>query len=178
MLWGCSVLNRLAAGLHLHSTAMLVFACTTLLQAYTLHMLRQRSDVEVVGLLTTLNGQADRVAMHAVRSQLLRMQAAAAGLPVHEVGGRNTGLHGRSVAVQLCVLHEERGGGARERGGEVGEIEGERDTHRQKERGREGESWREGERHRERGTGRGEEGERGSRGRGRERGRGRQKEQL
>jgi diphthamide synthase (EF-2-diphthine--ammonia ligase) len=54
-------------------------------QAYTLHTLRQRDDVEVVGLLTTFNGQAERVAMHAVRLQLLRMQAAAVGLPVHEV---------------------------------------------------------------------------------------------
>ncbi|WIA23154.1 hypothetical protein OEZ86_010050 [Tetradesmus obliquus] len=53
--------------------------------AYALHTLRHRDDVDVVGLLTTFNGQAERVAMHAVRLQLLRMQAAAVGLPVHEV---------------------------------------------------------------------------------------------
>ena len=53
--------------------------------AWTLHTLRQMPDVEVVGLLTTLNGEADRVAMHAVRRQLLRMQADAAQLPVREV---------------------------------------------------------------------------------------------
>lgn len=53
--------------------------------AYTLHTLRQRPDVEVVGLLTTINERFERVAMHAVRCQLLREQAAAVGLPVHEV---------------------------------------------------------------------------------------------
>ena len=40
---------------------------------------------EVVGLLTSLNGDAERVAMHAVRRTLLRAQAAAVGLPVVEV---------------------------------------------------------------------------------------------
>lgn len=53
--------------------------------AWTLHTLRQMPDVEVVGLLTTLNVAADRVAMHAVRRELLRLQADAAGLPVREV---------------------------------------------------------------------------------------------
>lgn len=53
--------------------------------AYTLHTLRQRPDVEVVGLLTTINERFERVAMHAVRCQLLRQQAEAVGLPVHEV---------------------------------------------------------------------------------------------
>src|SRR6188768_1494944 len=54
--------------------------------AWALHVLRQRGDLEVVGLLTTVNEVADRVAMHAVRSELLRAQAAAAGLPLHAVG--------------------------------------------------------------------------------------------
>jgi uncharacterized protein (TIGR00290 family) len=49
-------------------------------------VLRQRNEVEVVGLLTTVNQAADRVAMHAVRSELLREQAAAVGLPLHAVG--------------------------------------------------------------------------------------------
>lgn len=53
--------------------------------AWTLHTLRQRPDVEVVGLLTTLNGAAGRVAMHAVRRELVRAQARAAGLPLREV---------------------------------------------------------------------------------------------
>ncbi len=50
--------------------------------AWTLHVLRQSPDVEVVGLLTTVNQQAQRVAMHAVRRSLLEKQAAATGLPV------------------------------------------------------------------------------------------------
>jgi len=54
--------------------------------AWALHTLRQQGNVEIVGLLTTINESADRVAMHAVRSELLRVQAAAAGLPLHAVG--------------------------------------------------------------------------------------------
>ena len=50
--------------------------------AWTLHVLRQMPDVEVVGLLTTLNEAAQRVAMHAVRRELLEAQALATGLPL------------------------------------------------------------------------------------------------
>jgi uncharacterized protein (TIGR00290 family) len=50
--------------------------------AWTLHVLRQQGEVEVAGLLTTLNQTHDRVAMHAVRRRLLLAQAEAAGLPV------------------------------------------------------------------------------------------------
>jgi uncharacterized protein (TIGR00290 family) len=53
--------------------------------AWSLHVLRRRADVEVVGLLTTLNEAFDRVAMHAVRRELLEAQAAAAGLPLWPV---------------------------------------------------------------------------------------------
>ena len=53
--------------------------------AWTLHRLRQMPDVEVVGLLTTFNEQADRVAMHAVRRELVHRQAAAVGLPLWPV---------------------------------------------------------------------------------------------
>ncbi|MBK8205203.1 MAG: adenine nucleotide alpha hydrolase [Planctomycetes bacterium] len=53
--------------------------------AWTLHALRQMPDVQVVGLLTTLNDEFQRVAMHAVRRELLRAQADAAGLPLREV---------------------------------------------------------------------------------------------
>jgi uncharacterized protein (TIGR00290 family) len=54
--------------------------------AWALHVLRQRADVEVVGLLTTFNESAGRVAMHAVRRELVAAQAAAAGLPLWPVG--------------------------------------------------------------------------------------------
>jgi len=50
--------------------------------AWALHVLRQQEEVEVVGLLTTVNEHFDRVAMHAVRSELLRVQATAVGLPL------------------------------------------------------------------------------------------------
>jgi uncharacterized protein (TIGR00290 family) len=53
--------------------------------AWALHVLRQQGEVEVVGLLTTLNEAFGRVAMHAVRAQLLRAQAAATGLPLTTV---------------------------------------------------------------------------------------------
>lgn len=53
--------------------------------AWTLHVLRQQQAVEIVGLLTTVNQHFDRVAMHAVRAELLRAQADAVGLPLLEV---------------------------------------------------------------------------------------------
>ena len=53
--------------------------------AWSLHVLRQRGEYEVVGLLTTFNEEAGRVAMHAVRRELVERQAAAAGLPLWAV---------------------------------------------------------------------------------------------
>lgn len=50
-----------------------------------LHRVRTSGDVDVVGLLTTINKAADRVAMHAVRRTLLEAQANALGLPLHIV---------------------------------------------------------------------------------------------
>ena len=52
--------------------------------AWALHALR-REGVEVVGLLTTVNEAADRVAMHGVRRVLAEAQAEAAGLPLRVV---------------------------------------------------------------------------------------------
>jgi uncharacterized protein (TIGR00290 family) len=48
--------------------------------AWMLHVLRR--SVDVAGLLTTMNEQFDRVAMHAVRRRLVEAQAAAVGLPL------------------------------------------------------------------------------------------------
>jgi uncharacterized protein (TIGR00290 family) len=53
--------------------------------AWSLLLLRQQPDVEVVALVTTLNQAANRVAMHAVRRTLLEAQAARAGLPLWAV---------------------------------------------------------------------------------------------
>ena len=50
--------------------------------AWMVHVLRQRGDVQLAGLLTTINESAQRVAMHAVRVDLLRAQADALGLPL------------------------------------------------------------------------------------------------
>jgi uncharacterized protein (TIGR00290 family) len=50
--------------------------------AWALHTLRREHPGAVAGLLTTINEDADRVAMHGVRSSILREQARAAGLPV------------------------------------------------------------------------------------------------
>lgn len=53
--------------------------------AFTLQVLREQDEFELVALFTTLNRLHDRVAMHAVRRELLRAQAASAGLPLWEV---------------------------------------------------------------------------------------------
>jgi uncharacterized protein (TIGR00290 family) len=53
--------------------------------ALALHVLRATPGLEVVGLLTTVNATHDRVAMHAVRRELLALQADAAGLPLRTV---------------------------------------------------------------------------------------------
>jgi len=53
--------------------------------AWTVHVLRQRGGVQLAALLTTVNEAAQRVAMHAVRSELARAQAEALGLPLWEI---------------------------------------------------------------------------------------------
>jgi uncharacterized protein (TIGR00290 family) len=50
--------------------------------AWSLHLLRQQNEHQVVGLLTTFNQAANRVAMHAVRRTLVEAQAKAAGIPL------------------------------------------------------------------------------------------------
>jgi uncharacterized protein (TIGR00290 family) len=53
--------------------------------AWALYLLRQQPDVQIGALLTTLNEAAGRVAMHAVRAELVRTQAEAAQLPLWEI---------------------------------------------------------------------------------------------
>jgi uncharacterized protein (TIGR00290 family) len=53
--------------------------------AWALAVLRERTDIEIVGLFTTVTRAFDRVAMHAVRTELLRAQARAVGLPLTEI---------------------------------------------------------------------------------------------
>jgi uncharacterized protein (TIGR00290 family) len=52
--------------------------------AWALHVLRQRDDVEVVGLLTTITEEYERISMQGIRVDVLHAQARAAGLPVIE----------------------------------------------------------------------------------------------
>ena len=53
--------------------------------AWTLQTLRQSDRYRVTRLVTTLNGEADRVAMHAVRRTLLEEQAASIGVELETI---------------------------------------------------------------------------------------------
>ena len=53
--------------------------------AFALHVARAENCVDVQGLLVTVNADADRVAMHAVRRTLLEAQAERLDLPLHVV---------------------------------------------------------------------------------------------
>jgi len=53
--------------------------------AWSLHVLRQRQQIEVVGLMTIVNEVYRRVAMHAVRVELLEAQAIAVGVPLWKI---------------------------------------------------------------------------------------------
>jgi uncharacterized protein (TIGR00290 family) len=50
--------------------------------AWALYLLRQQPGIELVGLLTTLNTEFQRVAMHGTRRSVLEAQAQAARLPL------------------------------------------------------------------------------------------------
>ncbi len=50
--------------------------------AWALRILRRDFEVEICGLLTTLNSEFDRVAMHGTRRSVLEAQASAANLPL------------------------------------------------------------------------------------------------
>src|ERR1700734_1679539 len=53
--------------------------------AWTLHALRRDPTIELCGLLTTVNTEFDRVAMHGVRRSVLWRAGARAGLPLWAV---------------------------------------------------------------------------------------------
>jgi uncharacterized protein (TIGR00290 family) len=53
--------------------------------AWTLHLLRQRPDIQAAALITTFNSEANRVAMHAVRRVLVEAQAERTGIPLWPV---------------------------------------------------------------------------------------------
>jgi uncharacterized protein (TIGR00290 family) len=53
--------------------------------AWALHVLKQQRKYDIAGLLTTFNRAANRVAMHAVRRELVEAQAEVAGIPLWPV---------------------------------------------------------------------------------------------
>jgi uncharacterized protein (TIGR00290 family) len=53
--------------------------------AWMVHVLRQQPGIELAGVLTTVNEVHQRVAMHAVRVELLQAQADALGLPLWQI---------------------------------------------------------------------------------------------
>jgi uncharacterized protein (TIGR00290 family) len=53
--------------------------------AWLVHVLRSTAGIDIGGLLTTINEPAQRVAMHAVRVELLEAQADALDLPLWKV---------------------------------------------------------------------------------------------
>jgi uncharacterized protein (TIGR00290 family) len=50
--------------------------------AWALHILRQQQNIELAGLFSTVNREFERVAMHAVRNELVHQQARSLGLPI------------------------------------------------------------------------------------------------
>jgi uncharacterized protein (TIGR00290 family) len=53
--------------------------------AFALHRARGSLGLEIGRLLVSINAEADRVSMHAVRTELLELQAQRLGLPLHRV---------------------------------------------------------------------------------------------
>jgi uncharacterized protein (TIGR00290 family) len=53
--------------------------------AWALHLARERGDVDIVALLTTVNQAFGRIAMHGVREALVDAQTERAGLPLVKV---------------------------------------------------------------------------------------------
>jgi uncharacterized protein (TIGR00290 family) len=79
--------------------------------AWALHRLRTAGEVEIVGLLTTINRDAGRVSMHAVRERLLDEQAAALGLPVTKVLIPEQCVNADYERAMAAALEQARDGG-------------------------------------------------------------------
>jgi len=72
--------------------------------AWSLHVLKTRQEVELVGLLTTVNEVHSRVAMHAVRVELLEAQAKAVGLPLWKIPIPSPCINGEYEAAMLAAI--------------------------------------------------------------------------
>lgn len=78
--------------------------------AWCLEVARRQGVYDVQALLTTLNSEYQRVAMHAVRESLLRAQAESAGLPLVTVPIPNpcpNAAYEESMAAALCRARAE-----------------------------------------------------------------------
>ena len=76
--------------------------------ALALHALSQDASVEVVGLLTTMTDDYDRVGMHGVRRSLLEAQGARFGLPVFQARIKAKSSNEEYEASFLAALREMR----------------------------------------------------------------------
>lgn len=70
---------------HLLKNKILVSWSTGKDCAYALHHMRQLNNHEVVGLLTTITEDYDRVSMHSTRHELLKKQAEYLNLPIYPI---------------------------------------------------------------------------------------------
>jgi len=74
--------NPFANGYHGRMKRVLLSWSSGKDSAWSLHILRSQPGIEMVGLLTTLNAEVQRVAMHGTRLSVLEAQAEAAQLPL------------------------------------------------------------------------------------------------
>ena len=80
--------------------------------AWTLYTMQQNNEYELLGLLTTFNQEFNRVAMHAVRRELVGLQARAADLELFEVfipWPCSNNMYESAMAEALIELRENRG---------------------------------------------------------------------
>jgi uncharacterized protein (TIGR00290 family) len=79
--------------------------------AWALHVLRRRTDLEIVGLVTTLNEVHQRVAIHGVRRELLERQAQEVELPLQLVDLPSPCSNDDYESAMRRLISEARGSG-------------------------------------------------------------------
>jgi uncharacterized protein (TIGR00290 family) len=79
--------------------------------AWALHVLRRRTDLKIVGLVTTINEVHQRVAIHGVRRELLERQAEAVELPLQIVDLPSPCSNDDYESAMRSLLSEARGAG-------------------------------------------------------------------
>src|SRR5205809_6751376 len=79
--------------------------------SWSLHVLRQQQQIEVVGLMTTVNEVYRRVATNAVRGELLEAQAIAVGVSLWKIPIPIPGSNGEYEAAMRIASEREKDGG-------------------------------------------------------------------